>query len=132
MGRSLWVDVYLNKLILISVVMFFTICSKSWAEDGKIELAEKIGFHVAKVSQNFVVISEFIQVCKNDKLTKSYFEELHKHMGEYAGFIRYTLERAMFEMTSLADNEENSKTAELLFNKETEKVTIALKNKLIQ
>ena len=33
MGRSLWVDVYLNKLILISLVIFFAICSKSWAED---------------------------------------------------------------------------------------------------
>ena len=33
MGRSLWVDVYLNKLILISLLISFAICSKSWAED---------------------------------------------------------------------------------------------------
>ena len=36
MGRSLWVDVYLNKLILISLFIFFAICSKSWAENSNL------------------------------------------------------------------------------------------------
>lgn len=70
------------KKILISLIIFFAICSKSWAEDNKIKVNEKIGYHVGKVMINVAMLSGVVVNCKNDNSTKIFYEQFAKSLME--------------------------------------------------
>jgi len=73
------------KQLLFIITLLFSF--NAMAEDTRIKLNEKIGYHAGKVMVNVAMLSGVVVNCKNDNSTKIFYEQFAKSLMEHGTAI---------------------------------------------